>query len=48
MASTENNYVTQGLRGQVGKLFGFKIVNGKTIVAAPPRKSHHEPTENQL
>lgn len=48
MATTENNYVTHGLRGQVGGLFVFKTVNGKTIVAAPPRKSHHEPTEKQL
>jgi len=48
MASTENNYVTHGLRGMVGELFVFKTVNGKTIVAAPPRKSHHEPTEKQL
>ena len=48
MASTENNYVTHGLRGQVGELFVFKLVNGKTIVAAPPHKSRHEPTEKQL
>ena len=48
MASTENNYVTHGLRGQVGELFVFKTVNGKTIVTAPPRKSRHEPTEKQL
>ena len=48
MASTQNNYVTHGLRGQVGELFVFKTVNGKTIVAAPPRKSNHEPTEKQL
>jgi len=48
MASTENNYVTHGLKGQVGKLFVFKTVNGRTIVAAPPRKTRHEPTQNQL
>lgn len=36
MASTQNNYVTHGLRGQVGGLFVFITVNGKTIVAAPP------------
>lgn len=48
MASTENNYVTHGLRGQVGQLFVFKLVNGKTIVAGPPRKSRHEPTEKQI
>jgi len=47
MASTENNYVTHGLRGQVGELFVFKLVNGKTIVAAPPHKSQNEPTEKQ-
>ena len=48
MASTQNNYVTHGLKGQVGELFVFKTVKGKTIVAAPPRKSNHEPTEKQL
>ncbi len=47
MASTENNYVTHGLRGQVGDLFVFKLVNGKTIVAGPPHKSRNEPTEKQ-
>lgn len=48
MASSDNNYVTHGLRGQVGELLVFKTVYGKTIVAAPPRKSRHEPTEKQL
>ena len=48
MASSDNNYVTHGLRGQVGDLFVFKTVKGKTIVAAPPRKTTHEPTEKQL
>jgi len=47
MASTENNYVTHGLRGQVGELFVFKLVNGRTIVAAPPHKPRNEPTEKQ-
>lgn len=48
MASTENNYVTHGLRGQVGGLFVFKTVNGKTIVAASPRKSNQEPSPKQI
>lgn len=39
MAISENNYVTNGLVGAVGKEFVFKRFNGKTVVAKYPDRS---------
>jgi hypothetical protein len=39
MAISKDNYVTNGLKGAVGKEFVFKQFNGKTIVAKYPDRS---------
>jgi len=39
MAISENNYVTNGLTGAVGKEFVFKQFNGKTLVTKYPDRS---------
>src|SRR5437763_665380 len=40
MAISKENYVTQGLKGAVGKKFVFRQVDGKTVVSQFPDRSH--------
>jgi hypothetical protein len=48
MSKFRFNEITHGLSGKFGALTVFKQVNGKTILARPPKKTEILPTANQL
>ena len=47
MADSNNNIITSGLRGTIGKELVFRNWAGKTIVAKAPCKRHGRPTKAQ-
>jgi hypothetical protein len=48
MGKSDDNVLTHGLRGKIGDLLVFRIVNGKTIVAKTPSTANRTPTQKQL
>ncbi|WP_423129826.1 hypothetical protein [Gaoshiqia sp. Z1-71] len=47
MAEVKKNIITQGMSGKLGDTIVFRLVNGKTIVAAKPALSDKEPSDSQ-
>jgi hypothetical protein len=39
MAEVTDNYIVQGIKGRVGKLAVYKIINGKTFMTKYPDRS---------
>jgi len=48
MGKLDDNVLVHGLRGKVGDLLVFRIVNGKTIVAKAPSTANRVPSQKQL
>jgi len=48
MSITKNNVITKTYSGKFGDQVVFRNRYGKSIMAAPPKPSSNEPTENQL
>lgn len=48
MAKSEDNIITEGLHGKVGKTIVFRVVDGETIVSKSPTATTRPPSEKQL
>lgn len=48
MAHVDDNDITLGLRGRIGKQIVFRKFGNKTIVSKRPKRSSKPPTEGQL
>ena len=48
MAKSNDNVITHGLSGLIGKLLVFRQKAGKTVVANRPRKTTHQPNATSL
>jgi len=48
MSITKNNVITKNYSGKFGEQVVFRNRYGKSIMAAPPKRSSTEPTEGQL
>ena len=48
MAEITDNYVVEGIRGRVGKLAVYKIINGKTHMTKYPDRSNVVYTKEQI
>ena len=48
MAEIKDNYVVQGIKGRVGKLAVYKIINGKTFMTKYPDRSNVVYTKEQI
>lgn len=48
MGKSDDNVLTHGLRGKIGDLLVFRIVDGKTIVGKAPSTANRTPSQKQL
>ena len=48
MAEVKDNYVVKGIKGRVGKLAVYKIINGKTFMTKYPDRSNVIYTKEQI
>ena len=48
MAEIKDNYVVNGIKGRVGKLAVYKIINGKTFMTKYPDRSNVIYTKEQI
>ena len=48
MAEIKDNYVVNGIKGRVGKLAVYKIINGKTFMTKYPDRSNVVYTKEQI
>lgn len=47
MAIVDNNIITEGLKGKLGKMLVFRQRKGKTVVSAMPQKTDTPPSPSQ-
>jgi hypothetical protein len=47
MAKSEDNIITEGLHGKVGKTLVFRVVEGETILGKSPSSGNRTPTAKQ-
>jgi len=48
MAEITDNYVVKGIKGRVGKLAGYNIINGKTFMTKYPDRINVVYTKEQI